>query len=342
MEQLIPFEQIATWGLPGVLVLLGLLAVSIVVLGKGADLLVEGAAQLAYRLRIPKIVVGATVVSLGTTTPEAATSVLSALQNMPGLALGNAMGSVICDTGLIFGLSCLITRLPVDRFILNRHGWLQFGSGILLAVLMLGSMLIYDTPQISRIMGLGLLILLALYMYISVIWARQHPSATDDGAVTGEAAWLLFGKVVLGITLVVLAAKVLIGSVEQLCLLLHVPEAVVAGTVVAFGTSLPELITAITSIRKGHPEILIGNVVGADILNILFVTGASASAVALDVEPVVLYIHLPAMLLILLLFRIFIAVSRHTFARWIGIPLLLVYGGYIVAAYRFAPSMLQH
>ncbi|HUT24040.1 MAG TPA: sodium:calcium antiporter, partial [Sumerlaeia bacterium] len=122
MEHLIPqafIDQQPT------LVLLVLLTAGIAVLVKGAGWLVDGAVGLSERLGVPKVIIGATIVSLGTTTPEAAVSVMAAFQGMPDFALGNSVGSIICDTGMIFGICCLLTRLPKDRFILNRHGWVQ-------------------------------------------------------------------------------------------------------------------------------------------------------------------------------------------------------------------------
>jgi cation:H+ antiporter len=335
MEHLINFEKIANDGPLGTLLLVAILIVSIVILTKGADWLVEGAAQLAYRLGISKIIVGATVVSLGTTTPETAVSVMAAIKGESGFALGNAVGSVICDTGLIFGLGCVLTRLPMDRFILNRHGWLQFGSGCLLVLLAVGSYFIFGESIITRPMGVFLLILLAGYLFISVKWSKAHPLASEDAPEATHSVLACLGFVVVGVTLVVLSAQMLIGSAEQLGLKMGVPKSVISATLVALGTSLPELATAITSIRKGHPEILIGNIVGADILNVLFVIGTSATAVSLPVPKDFFIIHFPVMLLILLIFRIAIFTSHRkaSFSRWWGLPLLLIYASYITVAY---------
>ncbi len=203
MERLIPFEHLANSGAWGISVLLVILVASFALLVKGADWLVEGAAQLAYRLKIPKIVVGATVVSLGTTSPEAAVSVLAAIKGNSGLALGNAVGSVICDTGLIFGLACLITRLPVDRFILNRHGYLQFGAGVLLVGLAFVSRWYYGTAQITQLMGIMLVALLVGYMFISVRWARQHPQGTIELPLEAKGVWLCLAMIVAGLGMVV-------------------------------------------------------------------------------------------------------------------------------------------
>ncbi len=337
INELFQFERMAhmdpRW--QGIVILLAVVAVSIAILSKGADWLVEGGAQLAYRSGISKIIVGATVVSLGTTAPEAAVSVLAAFSGNADIALGNAVGSVICDTGLIFGLSCVLTRLPVDKFILNRHGWLQFGSGVLLVGSALLTGHLTGTIEIVRGVGVLFLILLVGYMFISVRWARQHPTASSEETVGHtHTIKLCLAMILGGVVLVVFSAQTLIGAVQQICLVMGVPRAVVSATVVAFGTSLPELVTAITSIRKGHPEILIGNIIGADILNVLFVIGASALTVqALAVPDEVLKLQFPAMLAILLMFRIFIFTSKKSFSRWCGVPLLAFYVAFIILSY---------
>ncbi len=336
MDHLIPFKQIAESGTVGIIGLFVIMIVSLAVIGKGADWLVEGTAQLAYRLGIPKIVVGATVVSLGTTSPEAAVSVMSAVKGESGLALGNAIGSVICDTGLIFGLCCLITKLPIDRFILNRQGWVQFGSGVLLLGIIYGLNIMQEQPMINRWIGFGLLGLLVWYLYISVRWARQHPTPSEHEQEASKSVGFCFFIIVVGLVCVIASAEALIGSATEVCRYFDIPEEVIAATVIAFGTSLPELVTALVSIKKGHPEILIGNIVGADILNILFVTGAAAAATPLAIPDIVLKIHLPAMMLILLIFRIFIAMNKTHFQRWCGVPLLLIYIGFIILSYTYS------
>jgi len=326
---------------------------------KGADWLVEGAAGIAARFGMPKIIIGATIVSLGTTSPEAAVSVLAAWQGDAGLALGNGVGSIIADTGLIFGIGCLMTRLPADRFVLSRQGWVQFGSAVLLAGLCFGLYAMHgDAAQLGRPIGTLLLALLAAYLFLSVKWSKQHafgePHLLDDshngklavpdsgGADTQTVRPLsvLIISVLIGLVVVIIAADALVGSVSEVAEV-HwgVPKAVIAATLVAFGTSLPELVVGITAIRKGHPELLVGNVIGADILNVLFVVGAAAMAKPLAItEPgtaIFLWLHLPTMLLMLMLFRgyIFKATSVGNFSRWMGVPLVAMYLIYTVVGY---------
>lgn len=341
MEYLIPDEWFV--GLSQ-LVLLLIVAGCVAVLGKASDLVVEGASGIARGLGVPKVVVGATIVSLGTTSPECAVSVMAAWSGEPGLALGNAVGSIIVDSGLIFGLGCLLSRLPADRFILSRQGWVQFGSGLLLALIcyrVYGAM--GDEAAVGRMVGLLLVLLLGGYLFFSVRWSRQHPDlATQmkegaDGIPQGSMhLWL---KIIAGLILVLMTSRVLICCVIELAEHhWHIPKLVIAATLVAFATSLPELVIGLASIRRGHTELLVGNIIGADVLNVLFVVGASAIAAPLPVVEVgasvphiLLYVHLPFMVAILLLFRIFIfaASSVGHFQRWYGVPLLLLYVSYL-------------
>ncbi len=342
MEYLIPeawFSGLPQWAL------LLLLAAAVAVVVKAADLVVVGASGIAQGLGVPKIVVGATIVSLGTTSPECAVSVVAAWSGEPGLALGNAVGSIIVDSGLIFGLGCLLSRLPADRFILNRQGWVQFGSGLFLVLVCWGVYRVAGNEAvIGRTMGLLFVLLLAAYLFFSVRWSRGHPElAAQMGSEAGDASQgtvRLWIGVLGGLVLVLLSSRVLICSVIELAENhWFIPKVVIAATLVAFGTSLPELVIGMTSIRRGHNELLVGNIIGADVLNVLFVVGFSAVAAPLPVveagaslPQILLYVHLPFMLGILVLFRIFIfrASSRGYFQRWYGAPLLLIYVVYLV------------
>ncbi|MEZ6193023.1 MAG: sodium:calcium antiporter [Phycisphaerales bacterium] len=329
---------------------------------KGADWLVEGAAGIAAKLGMPKVVIGATIVSLGTTSPEAAVSVLAAWQGDAGLALGNGVGSIIADTGLIFGLGCLMTRLPADKFVLNRQGWVQFGSAVMLAGMCFGLYALQgDAARLGRPIGALLVALLALYMFMSVRWSRQQTfgephlvgqshdnmlDVPDEAAGDGHTDKPM-GKLIVmglvGLVIVIVSGDALVASVSEVAEA-HwgIPQTVIAATLVAFGTSLPELVVGLTAIRKGHAELLVGNVIGADILNVLFVIGAAALAKPLPItEPgtnqpyIFLWLHLPTMLLMLGLFRLYINRATKTggFSRWMGWPLVVMYVVYTVVGY---------
>ena len=337
-----------------------LIAVAVVAMGLviyGADWLVEGAAGVAAKLGMPKIIIGATIVSLGTTAPEAAVSVLAAFSGNAGLALGNGVGSIIADTGLIFGLGCILVALPADKFVLKRQGWVQFGSALILAGLcwvlfhFLGA-----EARITWPIGVLFLIMLVGYMAISVRWARQHAhgephliESQDDGEIhvdmhehaEDKSLPVLIGLGLLGLVMVIVAGDGLVGSVSELASQWGVPDVVIAGTIVAFGTSLPELVVGVQSLRKGHAELLVGNVIGADILNVLFVIGAAAVAAPLaiaDQTTSFVYVALPTMMAMLIYFRlcIFKASKDGHFSKWMGWPLLLGYIAFSVIS--FVPS----
>jgi cation:H+ antiporter len=348
MEHLIPPDWFT--GLP-VLVLLLVVVATIAVLGKGADSMVDGAAGMASRLGLPKVVIGATIVSLGTTSPEFAVSVMAAWKGEAGLALGNAVGSIIVDTGLIFGLGCAMAVLPADRRILSRQGWLQFGSAVLLAGICYAEFARHGAEAaIGREVGILLVILLGVYLVVSVRWARRarFDTAADLAGIHTDGSKGLPTLVLLlasGLAMVIVASHVLILSVTELTVRWGVPEVVVAGSIVALGTSLPELVIGLTSVRKGHGELLVGNIIGADILNVLFVTGGAAIAADLpiidptaEIPEIFLLLHLPTMLIILALFRFFIwrSASRGVFRRWYAIPLLLIYIAFVIAPFAMS------
>ena len=316
--------------------LFGLVAVCIVVLSKGADWMIDGVVELAQRTGLPHIVIGATIVSLGTTLPEAFVSVTAAWMGTPGLALGNGVGSIIADTGLVLGVSCLLTRVPMNTFILNRTGWVQVGSATLLVALaLLARWQTPDIPVLGRKVGVAFLCLLVGYIAISYVWARSG----GDQVVLGEdepqhPLPLVSGKILVGLIMVIAGARVLVPAASEVAIRIGVPEDIIAATMVAFGTSLPELVTGITAVRKGHPEVMVGNVVGADVLNCLFVVGAAATARPLTVHDTFFSFHFPAMLLILYSLRVFIGLNRDgAFKRWQGGWLVFVYMGYIIMQY---------
>ena len=290
-------------GLPTFALLL-IIAVCIVMLSMGADWMIDGVVDLAERTGMPKIVIGATVVSLG----------------------------------LIFGLTCILAAVPVNRFILNRTGWVQVSAAVLLVLISLGALLFSEgTPKLERWVGFLFLALLVVYLYMTYLWSKQGTDVMEVEGVpqhelmsVGKSWFLIF----IGLTLVIVGARILVPSASEIAIRLGVPEDVIAATMVAFGTSLPELMTAIAAVRKGHPEITVGNIVGADVLNVLFVIGAAAAAAPLIIPMNFFYFHFPAMLIILFSFRIFISMNKSgQFYRWQGIWLLSVYAVYVILQY---------
>ena len=315
------------------LYLLGVMVVAIVILGKSADWMVENAVTLSLRTGMPKVIVGATIVSVGTTFPEAVVSVLAALNGNPDIALGNAVGSVICDAGLILGTACLIAPLPLDKQVVNKQGWVQFGAGVLLVVFCLPFTDLGNVFQTKATLpqwaGFILVFGLIVYMVWSIRLAKDIEAEGVEEEVDNDSpVAILVGSILVGCLFVVGSSITLIEATKILATEAGIPEAVIASTLVAFGTSLPELVTAVTAARKGQGELAVGNVIGADILNVLFVAGAAAAITpaGLEAESIFFRLQFPAMLIILLCFRVGIFAAKDgKLSRPFGFFLVAVY-----------------
>ncbi|MEA2102382.1 MAG: calcium/sodium antiporter [Thermodesulfobacteriota bacterium] len=314
-----------------------IIVASLIMLAKGSDWMIDGVVCLAERTGISRIVIGSTIIALGTSLPEVMVSVMAAWMGNPGLALGNGVGSIIADSGLILGLTALLAPTPINRFILNRTGRVQVGAATLLVFIAIGALLTAQgTPSLERWVGFLFLFLLAVYIYMNYIWAEQHhetvetpsPGSKDKNLVK---SWLMVAG---GLALILAGARLLVPCASELAMRIGVPEDVIAATMVAFGTSLPELMSSFASIKKGHPEITVGIVVGSDVLNSLLVVGAAAAVHPLSIPPTFFIFHFPAMLIILYSFRLFIHFDGNGwFKRWQGAWLLGVYLVYVTLQY---------
>jgi cation:H+ antiporter len=317
------------------LILFGVIAVSLFILSRGADLLVDEAVSLSVHWGVPKMVIGATIVSLGTTLPEASVSVMAALNGNPDMALGNAIGSIIADTSLIIGLAAIMGHLVVDRKMILRQGKIQLGAGILLAFVCLPFLSAGDSGRIYQWMGFVFLGLLAAYIYISMKWAKTASESPQGFEEEDTSLWMQIIKMLIGVVLVIGSSQVLIPAVEIIATRLGIPQSVIAATLVAFGTSLPELVTAISAVKKGHGELAVGNIIGADILNVLFVVGSAAAVTkgGLIVPTTFYHIQIPTMLISLGLFRYFSRGRKAFISKREGIVLLGIYATYLILNY---------
>ena len=324
--------------------LFAVIAGAILVLVKGADLLVDQAVALSMRWGVPTMLIGATIVSIGTTLPEASVSVFAALQGAPGLALGNAVGSIIADTGLILGLAILIGRVPVDKRLVSRQSWIQVASALLLVAACVPYLALRGTfsagGRLPQLVGVAFLVLLALYLWRSIAWSKDAPASDGEeieahAGAADEETLLVLLKLVAGLAMVVAGSRLLIPAVEETALRLHIPDAIIAATLVAFGTSLPELVTAVTAVRKGHGALAIGNVLGADVLNVLFVSGAAAAATrgGLEVPPQFFFLFFPSMLFVVLVLRVGVSRVEGQFSKGFGVVLLFAYLVTVVLGY---------
>jgi len=313
-----------------------LFAVGLVCLIKGGDWFVDGATGIARRFRLPELLIGATVVSIGTTLPEVMVSTSAALSGHGEIAYGNAIGSVICNTALIAALTAAIRPGKVDRAALKTPViWFFLSAAVYAAVA-------YTTGYFSRPVGFVLLALFAAYMISTVRQMMKNPSADaeDDGAAKEQPLWKDLALLVVGAALIAVGARLLVDNGSLIAKALGVPESVIALTFVALGTSLPELVTAITSLVKGHSALSLGNVIGANLFNLVLVSGAS---VALSPFPIPqeatiagrnasLVMDFPVMFAVMLLLTV-PALARGKLARWQGVTLLCIYAAFCAAQF---------
>ena len=304
-----------------------LFLLGLVLMVKGGDSFVEGAEWMARVTGIPPFIVAATVVSIGTTMPELLVSAMAAAQGSGGMALGNAVGSVSCNTGLILGISLLFLPGKVDLRSLREKGFLLIFA--LLALLAFGI-----DRRLSWKEGLFLLALLLLYIKNDLSAARRAIFPKEEGYLerSPHAALVYLGKFLLGAVGLAAGARLLVDNGCILARLLGVPEAVIALTLVALGTSLPELVTTITALCRGQSSLSVGNIIGANFLDLTLVPAASALAGggSLPMEhPLDLLTALGLLLLTLLP-----AMGKGHFRRWQGGVLLGLYGGYVCLLFR--------
>lgn len=327
------------FNLLNVLPTLGLAVViflSLYVLGKAADYLVNQAIVLSAIWGVPEVIVGATIISLGTTIPEATVSIVAALEGSADLALGNAIGSIITNGTLILGMSALIANIPIDRNLMKKQGGVLLGSTMLLGFTALP--FIYGdgdgVGKVTRSMGVVFLVILGVYIYQSIKEGRSGASAGDQ-KVQDRSIVYQITRILIGTIFVIISSKILIPSVQITATRIGIPESVIAATLVAFGTSVPELMTSITAVRKGHGELAVGNVIGANILNILFVVGSGAvvSANGLIFPELYLKLQIPIMIIVTAgLFSMGMD-KKGEINKKNGIVLIGIYIAYVILSY---------
>ena len=305
---------------------LGLMLVSFAILAKCADWFVDGAIEMARRLRMPPILIGIVIVSLGTTAPELAVSVQAAMAGQAPMALGNAVGSVIYDDGLALPLTVLLapTAIKIDRIVLRSSALFLIGVDIV------GYLLCLD-GTLGR--GEGAVLVLGFVAYLVYSYWEQRKNRHEGGGEIdgGEGEGIGLGRVLLlfagGLIGVVVSSHWIVGSAQVVALGLGVPSVIVALAAVALGTSIPEVATCIIAARKGQGSLAVGNILGADILNICWIAGASAVVNPLVVEKEVIHFMFPAMLIIVfsMLGMMRMGYRLEKWNGWVLIGLLVLY-----------------
>ena len=285
----------------------------------GADRLTEGASSLARRFGVPEIVIGLTIVACGTSMPEFFVSLMSALNGTPDMAVGNVVGSNIMNTMLIVGCAAMVAPMVISPSTVKKDIPFSVGASILLVLLAIDSV-------IGRIDGIILLVGFAVFMAYTLWQAKREKTESAD-AVKQQNPWLSVLYIALGLAGLVFGSNLFVDSASSVATSLGVSESVIGLTIVAGGTSLPELATSVVAARKGQSAIAIGNVIGSNVFNILLILGATAAISPLQMEGITL-VDIGVMLGSITLVWLF-SFTRYTVERWEGAVLVLGYGAYL-------------
>ena len=255
-----------------ILLQLLLLVVGFVLLMKGADWFVDGAADIADRLGIPQLVIGLTIVAMGTSLPEAAVSISAALKGSADITIGNVVGSNIMNVLMILGLTSVICTIPVQKSTVRYE--IPFTILITIAFAAMGLM----DNKMSRLEGGILWGLMIVYLIYLLVMAKKGTDKKEEEEKSGKKkpAWLLPIMVIVGAVMIVKGSDVTVDAATVIARMFGMEERFIGLTIIAFGTSLPELVTSVTAGIKGKPDIAVGNIVGSNIFNILFVVGTTA------------------------------------------------------------------
>ncbi|MDO4731906.1 MAG: sodium:calcium antiporter [Bacillota bacterium] len=302
-----------------------LFALALLLTIRGGELFVDAAAWLAEFSGIPKFIVGASLVSLATTLPELLVSLFAALEGRVELAVGNAVGSVSANTGLILGLSLFL--LPGGR--LCRREYL--GKSLLLLA---AGLILPAASRGGRLSSLGCLLLLGIFLFfLGELLFSAHREGPSGGRLRPRKAELLLqsGKFLLGAGSIVLGSRMLVRSASQLALALGLPERIIAVSMVAIGTSLPELVTCLAALCKKQPSLSLGNIIGANLIDLSLILPLCSlfSGEPLPISPGSLRLDMPLCLLLLAL-ALLPVLLRGRFYRWQGLLLLCLYGAYLL------------
>ncbi len=312
-----------------------LFIVGLLFLIKGGDWFVDGASALARRFHLPELLIGATVVSIGTTLPEVMVSTMSALSGHGEIAYGNAIGSVICNAALIAAITIAVRPGRVDPKTLKTPVAFFFAAAAIYCIAA------YVFGRFTRVMGIIMLAVFVAYMAANVLQMKNTPAGEQEASEEEMPLAKTLILLVLGAVLIAVGANLLVDNGTLIAQALGVPESVIALTFVALGTSLPELVTAVTSLVKGHSDLSLGNIVGANVFNLVLVSGMSITLAPFTIPQSAtlfginssLVLDLPVMLAVMLILTV-PALVKGKLNRAQGILLLAIYAAF--CAVQFA------
>ena len=306
----------------GLLTQVLLLVVGFVLLVKGADWFVEGAASIADKFGIPQIVIGLTIVAMGTSAPEAAVSISAALKGSAEITIGNVLGSNILNILIILGLTSVIRTIFVQRTTIHYEIPMVIGITVLLAVMGL------QNHVVSRLEGVILVGCMVIYMMYLLRLAKRGSidnEELDEFAEKRSMAKLIF-LVIIGVAAIVWGSDIAVNAATAIARIFGMSERFIGLTIVALGTSLPELVTSVTAALKGNCDIAVGNIVGSNLFNIMFVVGITAIITPVVYAPAFKIDSAVAIGAAVLLWLC--VLRKQTLNRLHGIIMLLCYGGY--------------
>ena len=343
------FDAFFTWyeNLPNSLIgALALFAVGLVLLIKGGDWFVDSASDIAKRFHVPEIIIGATVVSIGTTLPEVMVSATAAINHNGAIAYGNAIGSIICNTALIAALTIAIRPAPVNRKAITMPVIFFFISAAIYLVAA------YVFGQFDRWLGIVMLTVFALYMTLTIRQGFKNPTTDthdeeENDSADGKSLFFSIAVLVVSAGLIALGANMLESSSVSLAGMAGIPTEVVGVTIVALCTSLPELVTAVTALAKGHGALSLGNIIGANIFNLVLVSGAAVTISPFAVPEgstlfgynTSLILELPLMVGVMALMTL-PAIRKKKLFRWQGGLLLGIYAAFVLIQVLIALHVL--
>lgn len=299
-----------------------LLIIGLFLLIKGADVFVDGASNIARKLRIPSLIIGLTLVSIGTSAPELSISVTSALQGMNSMSFGNVIGSNTFNVLVVIGASALFTALTVSSDVKKFDVPILIGIYVLLALFAF----VISPLALTRIEAAILLVLFVLY--IALLIFRGRSEQTEDDSDEPIKKWYVsIILIVVGIAAIIFGGDLVVDSASAIAIKFGMSELMVGLTIVAVGTSLPELVTSVVAARKGELDIAVGNAVGSSIMNILLILGVSAVLRPISIEPSALVDVIVMALSILIIF--FTTLKKNSVGKITGASMLAVYVLYI-------------
>ena len=304
------------------------LVIGFLLLVKGADFFVDGASSVAKKLKIPAFVIGLTIVAFGTSAPELAVSITAAMKGSNDIAIGNVVGSNIFNTLVVLGTSAAITPIAVEKGMIRRDYPLSIFAAVLLGILAMDTVFFKaDAMSLGRVDGILLLIAFAGFMVMTVkagVAGRAEEEDSSEAMPVMKA--IIF--MVLGLAGIVWGGDLSVEGAKEIARFFGLSEAIIGLTIVAVGTSLPELVTSIVAAKKGESDIAVGNVIGSNIFNIFLILGASSTILPMNVSNTYLY-DIGMLIAVMVLTYLPIAKTKKV-TRGMGILMVLTYVVYTI------------